>query len=158
MFDLFPSPHHRRLVGALLVIGVTLAASLRSRLLLVSVSGDSMTPTYSSGDLLLAARMPSWGIRTGMVVVLRPPKLLAHLLARPNDPIPERLIKRVRSSIRRGDRRGNITARHLPLPPTTYYFVTGDALTSIDSRHFGPIPASSVEGVVLCRLRKSPSV
>src|SRR5215472_6612044 len=103
-------------IAAAAAVGVARAA-----LLVVKVSGNSMTPTYRSGDAVLAARRWIAGpIREGDVVICRLP---AHLPAPPGY-----LVKRVTSMSN-----GKV-------------HVQGDGEHSYDSRVFGSIPQDCVRG------------
>ena len=35
-----------------------------------SVDGDSMLPTFRSGDHVISIRIPTWTLRTGMIIVV----------------------------------------------------------------------------------------
>ena len=92
-----------------------------SRFRRVEVSGYSMTPAFEPGDRLLVA--PPIRVRPGQVVALTDPRRSDRLL-----------VKRV-MSIRSGQ-----------------VEVSGDNdLASTDSRHFGPVPRSSLVGAVVYR-------
>jgi nickel-type superoxide dismutase maturation protease len=87
----------------------------------VRVTGDSMLPGFRAGDRLLLG--PPWWIRPGQVVAVTDPRAPARLL-----------VKRVHALSRlavevRGD----------------------NEAASTDSRHFGPLPRSSLAGRVLYR-------
>jgi signal peptidase I len=111
--------------GAITVAAV--AGLARAALLVVKVSGNSMTPTYRSGDAVLAARRWIAGpIREGDVVICRLPE---HIPSPPGY-----LVKRVTSM---GD--GKV-------------HVQGDGERSYDSRVFGAIPQDCVRGRVIARL------
>jgi type IV secretory pathway protease TraF len=111
--------------------GVITAAAViglaRTALLVVRIDGDSMTPSYYSGDSVLAARRWITGtIRRGDVVVCRLPAGL---------PGPSGyLVKRV-ASVASGQ-----------------VYLRGDGEHSYDSRAFGPIPQDHVLGRVIARL------
>lgn len=111
--------------GAITVAAV--AGLARAALLVVNVSGDSMAPTYRSGDAILAARRWITGrIREGDVVICRLP---AHVPGPPGY-----LVKRVISM-----NNGQV-------------HVQGDGERSYDSRVFGAIPQDCVRGRVIARL------
>lgn len=111
--------------GAITVAAVVGLA--RAALLVIKVSGNSMTPTYESGDAVLAVRQWIAGpIREGDVVICRLP---AHVLGPSGY-----LVKRVAS----------VTAGQVDL--------RGDGECSYDSRAFGPIPQACVRGRVITRL------
>lgn len=117
----------------IITVGVTTVAAAgltRAALLVVSVDGESMIPTYRPGDVVLIARRWIVGpVRPGDVVVCRLPR-----------GVPWRggyLIKRVTSVIS-----GRVV-------------VHGDGPCSYDSRAFGPIPAECVLGRVVANLTPS---
>jgi len=116
--------------GAILGGAVTAAALIglaRTAFLVVNVEGDSMTPTYRSGDAVLAVRRWIAGaIYEGDVVVCRLPEELQG---------PARyLVKRV------------------TLMASGEVYVQGDGERSFDSRAFGSIPERCVIGRVVARL------
>jgi signal peptidase I len=118
---------------------------LRRRLLLVTVEGTSMTPTYSPGDRLLVRRVAFAALRRGDAVVLRPPGavppgdpryLVKRAAALPGDPVP-----------------AGVPADG-PVVPAGRLAVLGDnAPGSADSRAMGLLPAGSVVGVVVRRMK-----
>jgi signal peptidase I len=111
--------------GVLTVAAVTGLA--RAALLVIKVSGDSMTPTYRSGDAVLAVRRWISGpIREGDVVICQLP---SHIKGPPGY-----LVKRVIS----------LAAGQV--------FLQGDGTCSYDSRTFGMIPLDCVRGRVVTRL------
>lgn len=98
---------------------------LRATYSVVTVRGDSMRPTYADGDRLLV-RWPRDGrFRNDQVVVFRAP---VHGTGH------EWLVKRVHA----------VAGANL--------VVRGDNPRSLDSRHFGPVSARTVKGVVLRRI------
>ena len=157
-----------RLLGAALT-GAVLAAALgrlaRRRLYRVEVQGESMRPTLEPGDWLLLRRgVPSAdllasGDAYGLVVAARSPSgrlLLKRIVGLPGE------------SLRAGAT-VHVNGRELDEPyasgeaPRSSYrgvsrlgpgslFLLGDRRDqSTDSRGFGPLDVSSVEGVVLAR-------
>jgi nickel-type superoxide dismutase maturation protease len=91
------------------------------------VTGSSMLPVYQEGDYVLTSKIPAWarGVRPGDVIVFQ-------------HPLYGRLIKLVQQHDRQRD---EITVRGL-----------NDS--SVDSRHFGPLPVRDVAGVVIAHFRK----
>ncbi len=113
------------------VIAVAAVAGLaRAALLMITVDGESMAPSYRPGDSVLVARRWITGrIRPGDVVVCRLPAGL---------PGPAGyLVKRVTS----------VSAGQV--------FLQGDGDHSYDSRAFGWIPVRSVVGRVITRLTRT---
>lgn len=115
---------------------------LRSRLLVVTVHGVSMEPTYHSGDRLLVRRARLDRVRAGQVVVVQVDG------ARPDDPTGGRLVKRAVAVP------GDPVPPQIPVPgprvPVDSLLVLGDNLArSNDSRRLGYLPADALIGVVL---------
>lgn len=118
-----------------------LADLLRGRLLVVTVEGTSMSPTYTPGDRLLVRRIPFDAVRRGEVVVLNPPGAtvpgdpeywVKRAAALPGDPVPD--------GVQAAD--GVVPAGRLA--------VLGDNRGgSADSRNLGLLKAESVVGVVI---------
>lgn len=121
-------------VLAMLALGAA-ARYLRRSLLTVAVEGRSMWPALAPGDWLIVRRggVPRDGSVVGRVVCVRAPDgrmLVKRIAAGPGDASP---------------RDG------APLPPDAY-FVLGDSLeASTDSRHFGAVSATAIEGIAWLR-------
>jgi signal peptidase I len=169
--------------GAVAVLLACVAGAwvLRRRVAVVTVSGDSMRPTFQSGDRVLVRRAGPGQLSTGMVVVIEKPAGAGHWLT----PLPrwpgrdrEWMIKRVAAVA--GDPLPALVQPELPLPelplpelplltavarrrltdppgtpvPAGQLVVLGDNPGgSFDSRVFGYCPAERVLGVVLRPLR-----
>jgi signal peptidase I len=129
-------------LASVFVASVTWVVVLRRRLLVVTVIGVSMEPTYRSGDRLLVRRSRLKGIRTGQIVVVQVSgaatgdttagRLVKRAVAVPGDPVPPQI----------------------PIPdqvvPEGRLLVLGDnPAHSDDSRRLGYIPADALIGVVL---------
>lgn len=130
------------MVTALLVIGPVVAAVVAARvgLLIVTVKGDSMAPAYPHGDRVLVVRRGPVPLRTGAVVVARLPEAV----------VPgRRVVKRLAA-------RGGEVGPDGAVVPAGHVFLLGEGDRSTDSRVFGPVPAASVVGVVVLKLRPSP--
>lgn len=115
---------------------------LRSRLLVVTVHGVSMEPTYHSGDRLLVRRARLDRVRAGQVVVVQVEA------SSPDDPTGGRLVKRAVAVP------GDPVPPQIPVPgprvPVDSLLVLGDNLArSNDSRRLGYLPADALIGVVL---------
>ena len=107
---------------------------LRSRLLVVTVHGVSMEPTYRSGDRLLVRRSKLNRVRAGQVVVVRVDA------ATPDDPTQGRMVKRAVAVP------GDPVPPQIPVPgprvPVDSLLVLGDnSARSNDSRRLGYLPA-----------------
>jgi signal peptidase I len=117
---------------------------LRRRLLLVTVEGTSMTPTYSPGDRLLVRRIAFSALRRGDAVVLRSPGaeipgepryLVKRAAALPGDPVP-----------------AGVPAPGAVVPDGRLAVLGDNAGGSADSRHVGLLSSTAVVGVVLRRM------
>lgn len=129
-------------VVAFVVALVVWLLVLRSRLLVVTVHGVSMEPTYHSGDRLLVRRARLDRVRAGQVVVVQVDG------AGPDDPTGGRLVKRAVAVP------GDPVPPQIPVPgprvPVDSLLVLGDNLArSNDSRRLGYLPADALIGVVL---------
>lgn len=139
------------LVLALIAAAVAGAAGVvwaRRRLLMVSVSGDSMRPAYRSGDRVLVRRVPAGRLRREDVVLadvagLVPGRVRAdpgagyvvkRVAAVPGDPVPAEVPRR---------------AGETEVPRGTFVLLGDNAGHSVDSRHFGYVPAAGLLGKVV---------
>lgn len=128
-------------VGAALALAGGALLVLRRQLLLVTVEGESMEPTYAAGDRLIVRRTTLAGVRRGAVVVLAaqagapatdPPLLVKRAVALPGDPVP-----------------GGIPVPDRMVPAGRLVVLGDNADRSADSRGRGFIPATDVVGVLL---------
>jgi signal peptidase I len=119
---------------------------LRRRLLVVTVEGGSMTPTFAPGDRLLVRRTALSALRRGDAVVLRspggdlpgePPYLVKRAAALPGDAVPD-----------------SVPADGPVVPPGRLAVLGDNAAGSADSRTMGLLPADVVVGVVLRRMTR----
>lgn len=142
-------------VGTVLAVaGAIGALAARRALVLITVSGGSMSPTFTDGEKLLVRRGGLRQPRVGDVVVFRNPRLtttaatpdvdwmVKRVVAVHGDPIPDG----IRHSVGPSD----------TVVPSGYLLVRGDNPRSLDSRHFGYISAVDVLGVSV-RRRPRPS-
>ena len=120
----------------------------RSWLLLVTVRGNSMTPTYEDGDRLLVWTWRHSKYLAGEVIVFRTPYhigeltyLVKRVVACAGGPVPPEVAHRVGGS-----------GREIPAGALV---VRGDNPASLDSRHFGYVCTTAVVGRVLCRLARA---
>ena len=127
------------------VAGVALAAGAARRVLLVvTVEGTSMTPTYPPGTRLLVVRTPVARARTGAAVVFRlppverggaePPLIVKRVAARAGDPVPPA----VRDAV--GTRDGG------RVPRGSVVLLGDDPATSTDSRAGDTWPGTGSSG------------
>ncbi|MFI5960139.1 S26 family signal peptidase [Cryptosporangium sp. NPDC051539] len=149
-------------VGAVLAVVVAVVWWLRRRFVIVTVIGQSMTPTFAHGDRVLVRRVRLARARTGDVVVAAwgapvpggpfplaieeptpglPPTLapwmVKRLAAGPGDPVPEV----VRAAV--PDQR---------VPPGRFLLLGDNVAASADSRVRGYAHAGYLLGVVVGRL------
>jgi signal peptidase I len=146
------------LMGAAVAL-LFLARSVRGRFLAVEVAGTSMSPALEPGDYILVRRGRLPHDAAGLVVYLQGPE---------QRPMLKRVIGLPGESLRAGDH-VEVNTRLLLEPyahgepdPHQYramhrlgadeYFVLGDHRdASTDSRDFGPIRASAIEGIAFVR-------
>ncbi|MFC4912121.1 S26 family signal peptidase [Actinomadura gamaensis] len=142
------------LAGAAVAAGAA-AWTARRRLIVVTVEGRSMAPTFLDGDRVLVRRRSLADVRLGDVVVLEPPSTGEYLAAPPTN----------------GPGRGRTVAWNVkrvvalpgdPVPdgvpgeggtvPSGKLAVFGDNPDSVDSRQRGLYSGERLLGVVLRRL------
>lgn len=138
--------------GAVSLFAVAVAVHLvRRHLMVVTVKGASMLPTLRTGDRVLVRRTSAAAVRTGDVVVVDEPRpcrpggaraggwVVKRVVAAPGEPAPPFLPPHQRAA---GDR-----------VPAGWLVLLGDnAEASRDSRHYGPVGAERLLGVVVRRL------
>lgn len=143
--------------------GVAGVLVVRRSLLIVTVAGASMEPTYRDGDRLLVSRRRRPVV--GAVVVLRQaalagaaaatavhrnPYLVKRLVALPGDAVPDAVLPAL-------DPPGGPGAAQPVGPPALVpagsMVVLGDSPHSVDSRAWGLLPLRHVVGVVVADLR-----
>ncbi|MEW9555139.1 S26 family signal peptidase [Nonomuraea sp. NPDC050783] len=140
---------------AVLIAVVVLGVVARRGLVVVRVSGVSMSPAYRPGDRVLVRR--TGAVRRGQVVVFEstrpsgwgtgppaPPWAIKRVTALPGDPVPTDVAEAV-------------AARPGECVPEGALVVVGDGTSSADSRVYGYLPADRVLGVVVRRLSPGPS-
>jgi signal peptidase I len=153
-------------VGALVLAALAGAVWARRTLLLVTVRGSSMAPTFEDGDRLLVTRRTVAQLRAGDVAVLHPPGWgrdarggldggrsfeppgraawnVKRVLALPGDPTPDTV---------------RLAAGGAATVPPGAIAVAGDNRRfSSDSRQHGFYPGEGLLGVVACRLVRAQS-
>ena len=94
---------------------------------LLKIRGHSLYPEFQEGDYVLTAGVPfpSGKIKAGNVIVFR-------------QPVHGFLVKRVQKVLDEGQA----------------FEVRGTQIDSTDSRNFGPVPLSQVEGKVIWHFRQ----
>lgn len=129
---------------AVLAVGVVAARRL---FMVVDVTGDSMSPRLLHGDRLLVRRTRR--LRAGAIVVAHHQDggrrsaaatawLVKRLAALPGDTVPESVVAAVDGG-----------ARYVPAGMSV---LLGEHADSVDSRRWGFVPLSDIEGVVVRRL------
>jgi signal peptidase I len=150
--------------GVAVAVVLVVAIAARRYLVVVTVGGNSMTPTYRSGDRLLVRRRRAQSLRRGDIVLIAPDPperrpvtgrpatagtafeemTVKRIAALPGEPVPPAVAPVVGAAP--GDR----------VPPGRLV-VLGDGPESRDSREFGYVPAARVVGVVIRRLGPDPT-
>lgn len=147
------------LAGAVLLL--VAGRGLRSRFVVVDVHGPSMAPTLAAGDRLLVRTVRPELIRTGDIVVLerataggpwqQPPAsgdwgrrqwLVKRVAATAGEPVPPAVPALA-------------AAADGVVPPGQLVVLGDNPARSVDSRHFGWLPADRVLGVLHRRLPRS---
>ncbi|GAA2707943.1 signal peptidase I [Micromonospora olivasterospora] len=134
------------LTAAVLLAG--LLAWLRSRWLVVTVSGPSMRPTLQPGDRVLVRRRPARRVRVGQIVVVAaepdlavPQRVVKRVVAVPGDPVPP----------------GITSVRDELVPPARLLLLGDNARESLDSRRLGYYDAGLMLGVVVRAMSTHPA-
>ncbi|CAG6394180.1 S26 family signal peptidase [Streptomyces cocklensis] len=140
--------------AALAALAALAVGGARRLLLLVTVEGTSMAPTYAPGQRLLVLRTPVARVRTGAAVVFRlpppehggaePPLIVKRLAARAGDPVPPAIRPALGP---RGDGR---------VPRGSVVVLGDNPEASTDSRAWGYVPRTRITGVVIARLPSPP--
>jgi signal peptidase I len=128
---------------------------LRRFLVVLQISGDSMLPTLSENDKVLALRYwPTRWLKKGHIVVVSIPRegiYIKRVVALPGEMF--RALIPTENSIDRFLEE----EKNWEIPPE-HFFVCGDNPTeSYDSRYFGPLKYSSLYGLVIFRLSRTLS-
>ncbi|MFI6578545.1 S26 family signal peptidase [Nocardiopsis sp. NPDC050513] len=125
---------------------------LRRTWLVVDVVGESMVPTFGSGDRVLVRRGRTEALRVGDVVVFggpardggrpslrsgAPSLVVKRVAALPGDPLPDTVPGRGRGTT---------------VPPERLVLLGDNAARSTDSRDWGPVSLEGVRGVVVRRI------
>lgn len=151
--------------AAVSAIGVAGAVAARRALVLITVSGGSMSPTYTDGEKLLVRRGRP---RVGDVVVFRHPWLAQTPRTATNNrtetaaansaagrPDVEWMVKRVvavpADPVPRDFRQAVAALDPETTVPSGCLLVRGDNPRSLDSRHFGYVSTADVLGVAVRR-------
>ncbi|THA33214.1 S26 family signal peptidase [Streptomyces sp. A1277] len=133
---------------------IALLAVARSSLLLITVEGISMEPSYADGDLLLMVRRPLARPRRGQEIILREPP--GGDVAAPRAAGSQYAVKRLASTPGQPAPVGTAGVTHRMPVPAGHVAVLGDnAAHSTDSREWGVLRNDQVVGVILGRVRRS---
>ncbi|UWZ59718.1 signal peptidase I [Dactylosporangium aurantiacum] len=152
------------------VCGLAVVLAVRRSLLIVTVAGASMEPTYRDGDRLLVSRRRRPVV--GAVVVLRQaalagaaaaaavhrnPYLVKRLVALPGDAVPDAVLpaldRPAGTEVPEPLEAAAPAPRAAALVPAGSMVVLGDSPHSVDSRAWGLLPLRHVVGVVVADLR-----
>ncbi|MEV4258987.1 S26 family signal peptidase [Spirillospora sp. NPDC049652] len=154
--------------GALGAVGlgaVALGAAgawARRRLVVVTVDGWSMAPTFRDGDRVLVRRRALADVRRGDVVVLEPPDTPDYRSAPPSGTASAAVADGTGGPVWNVKRVAALPGDPVPsgVPgeggtvPSGRLVVLGDNPDSVDSRQRGPYPGDRLLGVVLRRLSR----
>ncbi len=136
---------NRRWLEAGLAVSLLAAMSARRRWLLVTVRGNSMSPTLRNGERILARRLRGRMVRSSDIVVFQTPRRNGAT----SDTNPAWRVKRVAAVA--GDALPGWLAdggRELRSVPPGHVAVAGDNPHSEDSRQLGFIPLVTVVGFI----------
>lgn len=135
------------------VILLVLCLLIRLCLLVVTVQGQSMTPTLEPGDRILALRLfPRRWIRKERLVLVWPPTEVSMMKGNPAVFCIKRVVALERETFSQpcGEQTWDI--------PLSHIFVCGDNREqSTDSRLWGPLPLENVRGLALLKLPRKSS-
>jgi signal peptidase I len=162
-------PRQRSLTRTILeplAVAIVLAVAVRSVVHVYSIPSSSMAPALGTGDHILVARYLGRSPGRGDVVVFESPHDRSELLVKRIVAVPGDLVDTRLGQVRIGGhtlpepyllRPATTGAIEPRIVPADSYYVLGDNREeSIDSRSFGPVPASSIVGrarIVLCSSR-----
>lgn len=125
---------------------------MRTCLMVITVHGQSMSPTLQPGDRVLAVRLlRAQRLRKGQIILFwqTPPTQAGER------PLLALHIKRIVALA--GEKVSHEGAEHLPAwqIPQQHLFVCGDnRQQSIDSRTWGPLPPGNVRGLIVMNLSR----
>lgn len=149
-------------IGCLLFCLLITFLVLRFACMIVTVRGQSMSPTLQARDRVLVWRYwPRRWLRHGQIVIIQQvggskklEPFIKRVVGLPGDTLvtsladlPEHLCEKQRGLYdEQGKRTWHIPADHL--------FVRGDYSGSIDSTSWGPIAATRISGVMIWKLKR----
>jgi signal peptidase I len=145
---------------------------IRFNCIVVTIDQSSMYPALVPGDRILALRhWPANWLRKGKIVLLKM-EHLQPILAGPNSSLSTLYVKRIvgvagetlvttRESeevISHNEQLLLNSEQRMWHIPASFIFVRGDnRVNSLDSHYWGPVPLKCVQGIMLMRLRRTPS-
>lgn len=146
------------IIGSLLLLLVLLFFLARLSLLVVTVQGESMTPTLLPGERVLVWRLwPAFRLREGQIVLVsqedksfQAAPYLKRILALQGE------IRALRPRLEHDSSKALHHAQREQTwqIPAGHVFVCGDNLEhSIDSRVWGPLPRRRIMGIMVKKLR-----
>jgi len=144
----------RRLLTITALAAVAAALLARWLLVIVTVRGESMVPTYQPGDRVLVLRRLGRTPRRGDVVVIRRPSADSGWRGEDDEAAIGSLewwIKRV-AAVPGDEVTAATPASGSTRVPPGHVFVLGDNPDSSDSRRLGFVPLSRVMGSVVARM------
>jgi len=152
--------------GLALAVAAWAIVAMRRRILVVTVAGDSMWPTFADGDRVLVRRAQLRDLRQGQVVVVEKPTgdgqwstpavgspadarnwIVKRVGALPGDPCPDVPAPALPFPSKIADLAGQ------PVPPGHLVLLGDNPGGSFDSRVFGYYPADHVLGIVIRPIR-----
>lgn len=123
------------------MVAVLAVFILVSGVKIVTVVGTSMLPTYEPGEIIIAVR-PLTGLKPGDVVLVNTDSegsMIKRIAALPGQPIPNEYTYVVR---------GGLKPSPAICPENCVWIVGDNPKESIDSRTYGAIPLSQIQGVI----------
>lgn len=138
-------------IAVLTVFGAGLLRWLRRRYVIITVRGESMSPTYHSGDRLLVRRAPAHAVRRGDCVVFTS-AMGAKVSDNPDHWLVKRAVAVQGDPVPRADIPALSTSRARVIPPGHLVVLGDNTAQSVDSRHFGFITPDRLLGRVLRRI------
>lgn len=147
-------------LGLLASLGAAIGVTRRS-LFAVAIAGSSMTPGFEDGDFVLVRRrpVPAGLDAAGLVICVRGPEdrlLLKRVVGVPGDSLRVgRTVYVAGRALEEPYAHGEAAAETFrgahELAPDEYVVLGDNRAASTDSRDFGPVRASQIEGVVWLR-------